>query len=168
MVDKDRCEICLRPGYTLWGVWKGTVLDACVELGKYFEESFGSMHVCVQRMIYEDTPRTNHRAKVSRFQSDIFPAVRKQHNCTQMEFLIDSVFKRPFGTNPTKLSLGNDGNGLLVFEIHYVMFEQIFATIGSVDKSAESWLKLEPVHRFWAVRLDRFHRKSVYVSLFRL
>ncbi len=51
VVDKDRC---VRS--TLWAVWKGTVLDACVELGKYFEDSLRSMHVCVQHMIYEDTP----------------------------------------------------------------------------------------------------------------
>lgn len=135
MVDKDRCVICLRPGYTLWGMWKGTVLDACVELGKYLEDSFRSTHLCVQHIIYEDTPRTNHRAKVSQFHCNIFPPLE---NSTQMEFSMERVFKRPFATKPIKLGFGNNGNGLLMLGIHYTTFEQFFALICSLDDSIQS------------------------------
>jgi len=48
---------------------QGTVLGERVELGKYLWDSLRSMHVCVQPLIYEDTTRTSHRAKVCQFQS---------------------------------------------------------------------------------------------------
>lgn len=52
----DLTEARIHPVWCAWG--KGTVLDECAELGKYFGDSLRSMHVCSAHDLWRHNAQT--------------------------------------------------------------------------------------------------------------